>query len=68
VRDLAIDGKDVISALVAVGKLPRDSRGGPAVGALLGELLDVVLDDPVANEPERLKSELDRLVRGRRST
>jgi putative nucleotidyltransferase with HDIG domain len=63
VRDLAIDGKDVISALVAVGKLPRDSRGGPAVGALLGELLDVVLDDPVANEPERLKSELDRLVR-----
>jgi putative nucleotidyltransferase with HDIG domain len=63
VRDLAIDGKDVISALVAAGTLPRGSRGGPAVGVLLGKLLDTVLDDPSANEAERLKRELDALVR-----
>jgi putative nucleotidyltransferase with HDIG domain len=63
VRDLAIDGKDVISALVAAGKLPRGSRGGPDVGVLLGKLLDTVLDDPAANEPERLARELDALVR-----
>jgi putative nucleotidyltransferase with HDIG domain len=63
VRDLAIDGKRVISALVAAGKLPRGSRGGPAVGVLLGRLLDTVLDDPAANEPERLTRELEALVR-----
>jgi putative nucleotidyltransferase with HDIG domain len=63
VRDLAIDGKDVISALIAAGRLPRGSRGGPAVGVLLGKLLDTVLDDPAANEPERLARELEALVR-----
>jgi putative nucleotidyltransferase with HDIG domain len=63
VRDLAIGGADVIAALVAEGKLPRGSRGGPAVGILLGKLLDVVLDDPAANEPKRLRCELESLVR-----
>jgi poly(A) polymerase/tRNA nucleotidyltransferase (CCA-adding enzyme) len=63
VRDLKIDGTDVIAALVAAGQLPRGSRGGPAVGALLGKLLDTVLDDPTANEPVRLARELDRLLR-----
>jgi tRNA nucleotidyltransferase (CCA-adding enzyme) len=62
VRDLAIDGKDVISALVAAGTLPSGSRGGPAVGVILGKLLDTVLDDPAANEPDRLKRQLDALV------
>jgi len=63
VRDLAIDGTDVIEALVAAGKMPRGSRGGPAVGLLLGKLLDLVLDNPAANEQASLTRELDALVR-----
>jgi poly(A) polymerase/tRNA nucleotidyltransferase (CCA-adding enzyme) len=62
VRDLAIDGRDVISRLVAAGALPTGSRGGPAVGILLGKLLEQVTDDPACNEHDRLIDALDRLI------
>jgi len=54
VRDLAVSGQDVIAALVAAGKLPRGSRGGPAVGAILHRLLESVLDDPSRNQRDLL--------------
>ncbi|MBV9646516.1 MAG: HD domain-containing protein [Candidatus Eremiobacteraeota bacterium] len=54
VRDLAIGGDDVVAMLIAKGKLPGGSRGGPAVGAILGELLEWVLDDPTRNEHAHL--------------
>jgi putative nucleotidyltransferase with HDIG domain len=63
-RDLAIDGTDVIAALVRAGKLPAGSRGGPAVGILLGQLLEDVTDDPAFNERDRLLAALDRLIAG----
>jgi tRNA nucleotidyltransferase/poly(A) polymerase len=43
--DLAVDGRDLLS----IG-----FREGPALGAELARLLDVVIDDPTANERERL--------------
>ena len=46
VKDLAVSGADAIDALVAAGRLPRGSRGGPAVGILLRAVLEAVLDDP----------------------
>ncbi len=45
VRDLALDG----NALAALG-IPR----GPAMGRILAELLEAVLDDPGLNTPDKL--------------
>jgi poly(A) polymerase/tRNA nucleotidyltransferase (CCA-adding enzyme) len=46
VRELAVDGTGVMERL---GIPP-----GPAVGAVLSQLLEAVLDDPALNERERL--------------
>jgi tRNA nucleotidyltransferase (CCA-adding enzyme) len=62
VHDLRFSGDDAIAMLVAAGKLPRGSRGGPDVGRLLNALLEVVLDDPCANTTERLHAEAQRLL------
>jgi tRNA nucleotidyltransferase (CCA-adding enzyme) len=43
--DLAVDGRD----LLAIG-----FREGPALGAELARLLDIVIDDPSANDRDRL--------------
>jgi tRNA nucleotidyltransferase (CCA-adding enzyme) len=61
-RDLAIDGRDVIAALVEVGRLPAGSRGGPEVGLILGKLLEQVTDDPARNEHDRLLSALAAII------
>ncbi len=61
-RDLAIDGRDVIAALVRAGKLPAGSRGGREVGVLLGQLLEDVTDDPTFNERDHLLAALERLI------
>jgi hypothetical protein len=53
VRDLAVDGNDVIAALQAAG-VAASSRGGPAVGVVLKALLERVTDDPATNERARL--------------
>jgi putative nucleotidyltransferase with HDIG domain len=50
VRDLAVDGADVMRAL-GVGP-------GPAVGAALAALLEEVLEDPARNTRERLLARL----------
>jgi tRNA nucleotidyltransferase (CCA-adding enzyme) len=54
VRDLAIGGNDVIAILTRAGKLMPGSRGGPAVGHILGQLLELVVDSPEANGREAL--------------
>jgi tRNA nucleotidyltransferase (CCA-adding enzyme) len=46
--DLAVDGTDLIAA---------GYREGPELGAALARLLDLVLDDPAANERGRLAAE-----------
>ena len=51
--DLAVDGND----LIAIGY-----REGPALGAELARLLDVVVDDPSANDPEALLEEARRCL------
>jgi tRNA nucleotidyltransferase/poly(A) polymerase len=55
VRDLAIGGSEVIAALVDAGKLARGSRGGPEVGRVLQQLLEIVTDDPARNTREDLE-------------
>jgi poly(A) polymerase/tRNA nucleotidyltransferase (CCA-adding enzyme) len=46
VRDLAIDGRDLIAQLALAE--------GPAIGRILDALLEVVLEDPACNEREEL--------------
>lgn len=53
-RDLAVNGADVIAELVAAGRLPSGSRGGPLVGVHLRRLLELVMDDPALNARETL--------------
>ena len=62
VHDLLFGGDDAIALLVTAGRLPRGSRGGPEVGRLLNALLELVLDDPAANTPERLHAEASRIL------
>jgi putative nucleotidyltransferase with HDIG domain len=52
-KDLAIGGED----LKALGLKP-----GPAMGRVLGELLEAVLDDPSLNEHERLRLIASRII------
>jgi putative nucleotidyltransferase with HDIG domain len=54
VTDLAVTGSDVIAALIAAGKLPPGSRGGPAVGSVLRAVLEKLLDDPNLGRDEQL--------------
>jgi putative nucleotidyltransferase with HDIG domain len=57
VRDLSIDGRDVMDAL---GIEP-----GPRVGAVLEQLLERVLDDPAHNRREALLRDLEDMRRRR---
>ncbi len=66
-RDLALGGEDVIDELVAAGKLPRGSRGGPIVGEVLQHLLEQVTDDPAMNEPSRLRDAVRAFLTGAHS-
>jgi hypothetical protein len=53
IRQLAVDGKDVMTAL--------DMPAGPAVGRILAMLMAWVLDDPSRNTRETLLAEAQRL-------
>jgi putative nucleotidyltransferase with HDIG domain len=50
VRELRIDGDDVIAALVRRGEAPAGFRGDERVGAALGRLFEQVTDAPERNE------------------
>jgi tRNA nucleotidyltransferase (CCA-adding enzyme) len=62
VTDLAINGKDVIDELIAAGRLPPGSRGGPAVGEIMRALLEQVTDEPARNEPGELRNAIRSLI------
>jgi tRNA nucleotidyltransferase (CCA-adding enzyme) len=62
VHDLAVGGAEVIADLIAAGRLPAGSRGGPEVGEVLRTLLERVLDDPALNEPAALRAEARSLI------
>ena len=49
-RDLALDGRDVIALLVERGRAPADFRGDERVGTILRALFEDVVDEPQRNE------------------
>ncbi len=56
VRDLSINGDDVLDLATQLGRLPRGSRGGPLVGRVLADLLEQVTEDPTLNQRDLLKA------------
>jgi poly(A) polymerase/tRNA nucleotidyltransferase (CCA-adding enzyme) len=62
VTDLAVSGQDVIEELIAAGRLPQGSRGGPIVGEIMRALLEQVTDEPARNEPGELRSAIRSLI------
>lgn len=54
VKDLAINGRDVISGLIESGVVPENYRRGPEVGVVLRQLLEDVTDRPELNSVEAL--------------
>lgn len=59
-RDLQINGSDVIRILIEEGAVSAEFRGDRRVGDVLKTLLDAVLEDPAANQ----KGALEAMVRG----
>jgi poly(A) polymerase/tRNA nucleotidyltransferase (CCA-adding enzyme) len=54
VRDLSINGHDVMEVLRRLGLADRDFAGGPRVGRVLRALFERVIDDPAINERDTL--------------
>jgi len=50
IRELAVDGDDVIAALIRRGDAPSGFRGDKRVGAALRNLFEQVTDEPERNE------------------
>ncbi len=59
VRELAIDGDDVIAALVRRGAAPPEFKGDERVGAVLRWLFEQVTDEPGRNERSLLLQMLE---------
>ena len=62
IKDLAIDGHDVIDAIIRANLRPKEFAGGPEVGKVLRALRDRVIDDPSLNTKERLREEMAALL------
>jgi putative nucleotidyltransferase with HDIG domain len=62
IKDLAIDGHDVIAAFVAANLRLKGFAGGREVGEVLRSLHEKVIDDPSLNTPERLRAEMATLI------
>jgi hypothetical protein len=56
VKDLSVNGVDVIAALVRAGRLPKGSKGGPEVGAILRGVLERVLEHPQLDRDAQLQT------------
>lgn len=54
VRDLAVDGSDIATLAIRLGRLPAGSRGGPIVGDTLNVLFEHILEMPEDNRTETL--------------
>jgi hypothetical protein len=59
VRDLAVDGDDVIAAMVRTGHAAPKFRGDSRVGTALQWLFEQVTDQPERNERQTLLALLD---------
>jgi tRNA nucleotidyltransferase (CCA-adding enzyme) len=66
IKDLAIDGDDVIAAIVAKGDASLGFRGDPRVGETLRWLFERVTDDPSLNTRAALLALLDSYLTERR--
>ena len=62
ITDLAISGEDVIQAYIHAGE-PATFRGDRRVGAILEQLLELVLESPGNNSRDVLLAHIARLVR-----
>ena len=62
IKDLALNGRDVIVAMVSAELKPPRFEGGPEVGRILRALRDKVLDDPAFNTRDRLHKEVSTLI------
>jgi putative nucleotidyltransferase with HDIG domain len=63
-RDLAVDGEDVVCALVRRGQAPPDYKGDARVGAALRYLFERVTDEPERNERTLLLGILEEYLSG----
>lgn len=61
-RDLAIDGQQVIALLIEAGVLPAGSTGGPQVGDILQRLLEDVTEYPERNIARELAQRAREIV------
>jgi len=64
VRDLAIDGRDVIALLREADRVDHDFSGDARVGNILRALFERVIDDPAFNERQALLLLAEELARG----
>ena len=62
VRDLAIDGGDVLALFVSRGLAPPGFRGDERVGTILRALFDEVVDEPERNERTSLLRRAEELI------
>jgi tRNA nucleotidyltransferase (CCA-adding enzyme) len=62
INDLAIDGNDVIDAMIRNGVVPRGYNGDARVGEALRWLFEQVTDKPERNVRETLLALLDRYI------
>jgi tRNA nucleotidyltransferase (CCA-adding enzyme) len=64
VKDLRVDGDDVVKVMVQKGAAPQGFRGDKRVGEALQYLFEQVTDQPERNEPDTLTALLDQYFGG----
>ena len=64
IKDLQIDGAEVMKAMVTLGKAPAGFRGDKRVGDALQYLFEQVTDRPELNEPDTLHALLKQYFGG----
>jgi len=62
IRDLAVDGRDVVKALVDARVKPEGFHGGRDVGQILEKLRDQVIERPELNTRETLTASIHAMV------
>jgi len=61
-KDLAVDGRDVIAALVERGLKPAGWRQGPEIGHVLNLLREQVIDRPELNTRDALNASIHAII------
>jgi tRNA nucleotidyltransferase (CCA-adding enzyme) len=62
IKDLAVDGRDVVKALVDARVKPEGFRAGPEIGRILEKLRDAVIERPELNTRDALTASIHALV------